>query len=85
MTTSADIDLPVDLNTIDATGFPWAYLDRAADPATIEVGRFIVVGSGAARAVAQVLDIDDGIVHVRPLPGSVARHRRLLMNRGRGL
>ena len=45
-----DIDLPVDLNTMDETGLPWTFLDEAVDPALIVPGRHVVVGSGAARA-----------------------------------
>lgn len=72
------LDLPVDLNATDDTGMPWAYLDGAADPSAIVPGRFVIVGSGQARAVAQVIDINDGIVHVRPLRGSVANNAHLL-------
>ena len=35
-------------------------------------------GSGAARGVALVVDITDGIVHVRPLRGSVTANAHLL-------
>jgi hypothetical protein len=76
------IDLPVDLNTIDETGLPWAFLDQAPNPAIIAPGRYLLVGTGRARAVAQVVDIDDGIVHVRPLRGSVATNAHLLTNPG---
>jgi hypothetical protein len=76
------IDLPVDLNTIDDTGLPWAFLDDAPKPAIVTPGRYLLVGTGAARAVAQVVDIDDGIVHVRPLRGSVATNAHLLANPG---
>jgi hypothetical protein len=72
------IDLVVDLNTMDDTGLPWAFLDEAPDPALIRPGRHIVVGSGAARAVALVVDITDGIVHVRPVRGPVAANAHLL-------
>jgi len=72
------LDLPVDLNTIDESGLPWAFLDAAADPSMVFPGGFIVVGSGVARAVAQVVDIADGIVHIRPLRGSVATNAHLL-------
>jgi hypothetical protein len=74
----AAIDLVVDLNTMDDTGLPWAFLDEAADPGRIGPGRHIVVGSGVARAVALVVDVTDGIVHVRPLRGSVASNAHLL-------
>lgn len=72
------LDLRVDLNTIDETGLPWAFLDDAADPSVVVPGRYILVGSGQARAVAQVIDIDDRIVHVRPLRGSVASNSHRL-------
>lgn len=72
------VDLPVDLTTIDDSGLPWAFLDDAEDQSVIVPGRFIVVGSGRAVAVAQVIDIDDGIVHIRPMRGSVARNAHLL-------
>ncbi len=76
-----DLDLVVDLNTMDESGLPWAFLDAAPDPSCIVPGQHVVVGSGAVRAVAIVVDIDGDIVHVRPLPGPVARHRHLLGGR----
>ena len=78
MGVSHQIDLPLDLNAIDDSGLPWAFLDDADDQSAIVPGRFIVVGSGRAIAVAQVIDVDDGIVHVRPLRGSVASNAHLL-------
>jgi len=69
-------DLFVDLNTEDETGFPWTYLDQAADPSVVVPGRLIVVGSGSALAIAEVIDVAaDGLVHVRPLPGPVTEQR----------
>jgi hypothetical protein len=42
-------------------------------------GHHIVVGSGAATAVAIVVDITgEGIVHVQPMRGSVASNAHLL-------
>lgn len=52
------VDLPVDLNSEDDTGLPWASLDEAGDSARIIEGAWILVGSGQALAVAQVADID---------------------------
>ena len=74
----ATVDLELDLNSEDDTGLPWGFVDEAADPSRIREGAWIVVGSGNARAVAQVADIDGEIVHVRPMPGPVSRHRHLL-------
>lgn len=79
MSDTSTVDLPVDLNGEDDTGLPWGFLDEAADPSKIREGAWIVVGSRTTQAVAQVSDISpEGIVHVRPLPGSVASHRALL-------
>jgi hypothetical protein len=73
-----DLDLVVDLNTMDDTGLPWAFLDDALRPERVVPGEYLVVGSGAVRAVASVVDVVDGIVHVRPLSGPVSKHRHLL-------
>jgi len=73
-----DVDLELDLNSEDDTGLPWGFLDDARDPTSVKEGAWIVVGSGTARAVAQVADIDGDVVHVRPLPGPISRHRHLL-------
>ena len=76
--TAYEVDLRVDLNTEDDTGLPWAPISDARDPLLIKEGAWIIVGSGSARAVAQVADIEDGVVHVRPLPGPVRRHLQRL-------
>lgn len=76
--TTIPLDLEVDLNSEDDSGLPWAFLDDAPNPNVIREGAWVVVGSGSVRAVAQVADVNDGLVHVRPLPGPVTRHRRLL-------
>jgi hypothetical protein len=70
------IDLFVDLNTVDVTGLPWTYLDQAPDPSKVVPGRLIIVGAGSATAIAEVVDVaDDGLVHVRPIPGPVTEER----------
>jgi hypothetical protein len=76
-----EVDLVVNLNGEDESGLPWAFLDEARDPALIREGAWLIVGEGSARAVAQVVEIDDDIVRVRPLPGPVSKHRRLLGDR----
>jgi hypothetical protein len=75
------LDLLVDLNTMDETGLPWAFLRRAANPARVIPGSHIIVGAGKVRAVATVVDVVDGVVHVRPLRGPLAQHRHLLRGR----
>lgn len=72
------VDLVVDLNTMDDSGMPWAFLDAASDPSRIVPGAHIVVGSGTVRAVATVVDVEGDVVHVRPLRGPVEQHAHLL-------
>lgn len=73
------VDLRIDFNTEDETGLPWAYLDAAADPDRIVPGRYITAGAGEAVSVAQVIDLaDDGVVHVRPVRGTIEENRHLL-------
>ena len=76
-----DVDLPVDLNTEDETGLPWAFLRDARDPSVVREGAWLIVGSGTARAVAQVAQIEGDLVWVRPLPGPVSQYRELLGRR----
>lgn len=78
MSKQRELDLVVDLNTMDETGLPWAFLDEAPHPERVVAGAFVVAGSGEARAVARVVDIVDGIVHVQPMRGSVATNAHLL-------
>lgn len=79
MAITVDVDLRVDLQTMDETGLPWALLDAAPNSSRIVPGRHIVAGSGSAIAVAVVVDItDEGIVHVHPLSASVASNAHLL-------
>lgn len=67
------IDIDIDWNEEDDTGLPWTVAKRAAFPERIVPGAFVVAGRGSAVAVAEVVDRDDsGVVHLRPLPGSVA-------------
>lgn len=76
--TPLELDLIVDINLMDDTGLPWAFLDDALHPERLVPGTYVIVGSGEVRAVAQVIDIDNDIVHVRPLRGSVASNAHLL-------
>ncbi len=75
---ATEVDLIVDLNTMDDTGLPWAFLDEAHDPARIRPGRHLLVGSGTVRGIALVVDVTDGIVHIRPVRGSVTANAHLL-------
>lgn len=73
-----EIDLPVDLQTEDETGLSYASMERATRPERIKEGAWIVVGSPEVNAVARVIDIDGGWVHVDPLPGPATRWLHLL-------
>jgi len=75
------IDLPVDFQMEDETGLPWTFLREARDPTVIKEGAWIVAGTPSAAAVAQVVDVEDGIVHVRPQHGSVRQWIHLVTNR----
>ncbi len=80
--TPLTVDLFVDLNTMDDTGLPWSFVDQAPDQSKIQVGAYVVVGTGRPRAVAQVVDIrDDGVVHLLPLSGPPSEHFDLLDDR----
>ena len=77
MNAEPELDLVVDLNTMDETGLPWAFVSDARHPERVRPGANLVVGSGRVRAVAQVVDITDGVVHLRPFRGSVAANAHL--------
>lgn len=88
MSNPIELDLPVDLNTMDDTGLPWTFLDEAIHPERVVPGAHIVVGEGSGehsvRAVAVVVDIVEEpsgrIVHVMPLRGPVSEHAHLLIS-----
>ena len=72
------IEVRIDLSTEDETGLPWTYLGDA-DRSRIVPGRYVIAGAGDAVAVVQVVDIaEDGLVHVRPVRGTVEANRHLL-------
>jgi hypothetical protein len=75
------IDLTVDLNNEDESGLPWTFRDESRDSALVVEGAWLVVGEGSTRAVAQVVEVEEDIIRVRPLPGPVERHRHLLTHR----
>lgn len=45
-TDQTPVDLAVDLNSEDDSGWPWTFLDEARDPALIREGAWIAVGAG---------------------------------------
>ena len=42
------VDLVVDLNTMDETGMPWAFLQEAPNPDRVVPGAYVVAGSGSS-------------------------------------
>lgn len=78
MSQEIEIDLPIDFHMEDETGLPWTFLREARDPDLITEGAWVIAGTPDALAVAQVIDVEDGIVHVRPRRGSVHRWLHLV-------
>ena len=81
MSDGPELDLIVDLNTMDDTGLAWAFLDDAPRPERMVPGTYVIAGTGVARAVVRIVDVADGIVHVQPLRGSVASNAAVLTAR----
>jgi hypothetical protein len=75
---SAAVDIDIDWNEEDDTGFPWTFVDRALDPSKIVPGAYVIAGRGTSLAVAEVVDVNEaGVVHLRPLPGPLSAHENL--------
>lgn len=78
------IDIDVDWNTQDDGGLPWTLVTEAADPTRIVPGAYAVAGRRTAVAVADVVDVgEDGVVHLRPVPGPVSVNAHLLSAQAR--
>jgi hypothetical protein len=76
---STVVDIDIDWNEEDDTGLPWTFVDRAADRSKITRGAYVIAGRGVSVAVAEVVDVgEDGVVHLRPLPGPLSAHEHLL-------
>ena len=67
------IDIPCDVQQVDATGFVWTFLDEARDQHRITVGAIVVTGDEIDPVLARVVALTDrpsGIkVHLDLLPG----------------
>lgn len=69
----------IDWNEQDDTGLPSTFVRGARHPERIVPGAIVLAGDPDALAVAEVIDRDDdGVVHLRPLPGSVKANLHLL-------
>jgi len=75
------LNLFVDLQGMDETGLPWGFLTDAPDPSLIVEGAWIIAGSPHVYAVARVIDVEDGIVHVEPQRGPARKWLHLVTNR----
>lgn len=74
-----DIDIYVDWNTQDDTGLPWSLVSEASEPSRIVAGAYVIAGHDDAIAVVEVVDLDEqGVVHLRMLPGSIAQNAHLV-------
>jgi hypothetical protein len=63
------VTLPADVQQVDETGFVWAFLDGAQEPARVHPGALIVAGDAEEPFLARVVDIvagpgDRSIVHL---------------------
>lgn len=76
------VDIACDLMDEDETGYVWAFLDDARDPALIEPGAIVVAGDTEAPAIAEVVDIVEKqagpVVHLRVLPGTIEDYLALV-------
>ena len=76
------VDITCDLMDEDETGYVWAFLRDARDPALIEPGAIVVVGDADAPAVAEVVDVidkpADRVVHLRILPGLLEDYQAVI-------
>jgi len=51
------IDIPCDVQNRDRASRVWAFLNEAADPEVVVVGRLVVTGDEEGPVIARVLDI----------------------------
>ncbi|MDP4013144.1 MAG: hypothetical protein Q8P38_00760 [Candidatus Nanopelagicales bacterium] len=78
MVEELDIDLPLDLQTENESGLPYALLAHARHPERIAEGEWIIVGSPNVNAVARVIEVRNGIVEVEPLHGPARKWLHLI-------
>ncbi len=73
------IDIWVDFTSQDDTGLPWTLLSEADAPSASRPGRSSWPATTQASAMVEVVDLaTTGVVHLRPLPGTVAANAHLL-------
>ena len=79
-----EVDVRVDLHSVDDTGYVWAFADRIQQPTAAVPGAVVIAGNRTLRSLAQVVDFADEpagrVVHLRVLDGDVVAfaHQRKL-------
>ncbi|GAC1377287.1 MAG: hypothetical protein NVSMB32_19190 [Actinomycetota bacterium] len=77
------LDIPCDVQQVDETGHPWAFLDEAADPGRIIKDAIVVSGDEEDPVVARVVDViartGGALVHLEILPGDPAEYAEALL------
>lgn len=83
MSAQVQVDIPCDLQQIDESGHPWAFLDEARDPERVTPGAIVITGNEENPAVARVVEVapfGDGIrVRLDILPGEPAQYAMALV------
>jgi hypothetical protein len=76
------VDIPCDVQQIDESGHPWAFLDEARDPSRIVPGAIVVSGDEEDPVVARVVEvapIASGVrVRLEVLPGEPSEYAAAL-------
>lgn len=76
MRAAVELDIPCDVQQVDGTGYVWAFLDEARDPARVAPGAIVVTGDQVDPVLARVVALSDrpgGVkVHLALLPGDPA-------------
>lgn len=67
------IDVPCDVQQVDETGCPWAFLDEARDASLVIEGAIVVSGDEVDPVLARVVSLTPNdkrtVVHLEVLPG----------------
>lgn len=77
-----EIDIPCDVQQEDETGYVWAFLDEARDPAVITPGAIVIASDTEDPVFARVVSLTErpgGVkVHLEILPGDPLEYARAL-------
>lgn len=79
---NVEVDIPCDVQQVDDTGFVWAFLDEARDPARIATGAIVVTGDEDDPVLARVVSLTERPsgtkVHLDLLPGDPTEYAEAL-------